>query len=288
MTSSGRGADEREDLLPHHLGDAPDALPRSDRTRPIWLGPLLAGLGGLLAYQALLIAAAAPLSGWAPLSTTATATPPENLEAALMWALSFPYALASYALVRQLPGEAPRSAAGALFAALLWLAPFYYPPVLTPATGLDSFLGAAYHASPALWGGLAGGIVADAVSGRPKAGGLWAVWESVAPVAGALLAVILVYDSPATRPLLGPGLLAACALSGVLAGLAGRGGAHALVAAVGCSLAVLLQGPYSLGLAFGPGWEDVAAWALPALPPAIALPITIAYRARLRASRARR
>ncbi len=265
-----------DDVLPHHLDEEPA------REAPLALGilwrSLLVGLLALVGYQVLLIAVAAPLSGWAPLAGGPSAAAPENLQAALMWLLAVPYLLASLVLTRALPGEAPRSLAGASLAAALWAAPFYYPPPLTPAHQLDSFLGIAYHLSPAVWGGLAGGILADALLRRPGARGLWVAWEGVAPVAATFFLLVLVHDSPATRPVLGPALLVACILCGALAGLASRGRSHGLVAGLGCALVIVLQRPLCLGLAYGPLWDGAADWFLPASAVAASIGALALYR----------
>lgn len=265
-----------EDVLPHHLDDRPDPEP------PLSLGflwrSLLVGAAGLVIYQVLLIAVAAPLSGWAPLTSGTVGSAPANLEALLMWALVLPYLLTAFALTRGLPGATPRSIAGFSLAAALWAAPFYYPQSLTPAYGLDSFLGVAYHLSPAVWGGLAGGILGDAARRRPGSRGLWVAWETIAPVLASFFLLVLIHDSPATRPVLGPALFLACLLCGVLAGLASRGRSHGLVAGLGAALVVLLQRPLCLGLAFGPVWGGAADWFLPVLPLAGALLAIYAYR----------
>jgi hypothetical protein len=281
-------SEQPEDLLPHQFGDRPqvEEPPRRRQSISSLLPALLIGVGALVGYQVLLIAVAAPLSGWAPLAMGAYGPPPENVEAVLMWVLALPYALTAYALARQLAGERPRSLAGAGLAVALWAAPFYYPPVLTPSRGLDSALGVAYHMAPAVWGGITGAILADAVSRRPRSSGFWVLWEAVAPVMAAFFLVVLVYDSPATRPVLGPALLVASLASGALAGLAGRGGSHGLVGAFGCSVIIVLQGSVCLGLAYGPVWETAAGHLLPIMPVLGGGLVALAYHAG--AARARR
>ncbi len=93
--------------------------------------------------------------------------------------------------------------------------------------------------APALSGGLLGGLLGDFARRRRATTPRWLAWQGVAPIIVGVGLLFLAAEVPSTRSAARVCLLAACAVSGLLAGLATGGSRLAILSVLGVASALL-------------------------------------------------
>jgi hypothetical protein len=255
-----------EELLPHEREDSLAVEPPRARRRLalVTLG-LLGGVALLFAYQVGLVALTQPYA-----SPTAAGGPPLLPDWLLMLVMGVqivPFVVPALWVAWVSDSPSPRSGYGLLIGAILWLAPIYHPPALSasyPWTGIMPYL---ITLAPALSGGLLGGLLGDFARRRRATTPRWLVWQGVAPIIVGVGLIFLAAEAPSTRSAARVCLLAACAVSGLLAGLATGGSRLAILSVLGVAT-TLLWIPWRPVLIMGARY---AALALPATTALVAV-----------------
>lgn len=255
-----------DEVLPHEREDSLAAEPPRARRRLalVTLG-LLGGVALLFAYQVGLIALTQPYAT----PTTAGGTPllPDWLLMLIMGIQIVPFVVPALWVAWASDSSKPRSGYGLLIGAVLWLAPIYHPPALSASYPWPGVMPYLITLAPAISGGIVGGLLGDFARRRQAPSAQWLAWQVTAPIIAGVGLVFLAAEIPSTRLAARVCLFAACAVSGLIAGLSTGGSRLAILSVLGVA-STLLWVPWRPVLIMGARY---AALAMPATMGAVAL-----------------